>query len=170
MALGMGLGLSKANIFPGLPKELLDKLLYIWSSKYDMDDLASDIDDAVITVSSRDWVTNYIPETTEATFSIPDDEDFIAADGDDEFWVEDGVIQEKTFDDLIDLESENTIVKYTGYAPYRIDGLAIKHPDAVWTEKDKDILTRYFKLWPSHFGTMRDFGYMKDNRIFDSET
>ncbi len=170
MSLGLGLSIAKSSLLQGLSKDLADKLFYHFIGNYDSGNLADSLGSGSIIVTLGDadpWTSKFIPETL-ATFAIPDDADFIAADGADAFWVVEGVIQQKTFTELINSTTLRTLIKYSSFEPWMIHELAILKPDAVLTEANKDELTRYFKLWPTYFGDMREFGYMKDNRIFDS--
>jgi uncharacterized protein (TIGR02145 family) len=126
----------------------------------------------------KDWLTKVIPDTTAATFTVPDNATYIAADviedawmtdlapGDESFWFSNGTLTPMDFEDLISSNTSRTFIKYTDFAPYEISAIGILKADAVLTEADKIELTRYFKLWTQYWGyTMMDSGYMKDNRI-----
>lgn len=152
----------------GLSATLGAKFLLLWEGAYSGDNLKSDLDAAVITTSAKDWDSKYISDT-DSTFAAPDNATYIAADTDNFWFTSLGVQNQVTFDQLIASETLRTFVKYSDFEPWKIYAIGILKADATLTEADKDELTRYFKLWPTYFGDMREFGYMKDNRIFDSE-
>lgn len=157
---------SIVSISIGLPSELKAKFLFLWTGKYDGDDLQNDLDDDVITVTDKDWETKYIPETSESTFAVLDTAGYIAADTDN-FWFDAEETQlQKTFTNLIESTTARTFVKYSDFEPYQIFAIGIMKAGETLTENDEYILTRYFKLWTLYFGgEMREYGYMKDNRV-----
>ena len=148
-----------------LSTTLLDKFLYLWTGKYKSGNLHSDIDDTVITVTGKDWPTGYIPPSTAATFSVPNNSTYSTADTDN-FWFNPGILS-KTHGDLIASETDRTFVKYSDYAPYNIYAIGILKSGEVLTDADKIELNTYFWLWVQYWGaTMAETGYMKDNRTF----
>lgn len=149
-----------------LPGYLMDKFLLLWLKKYSGENLQSDLGDDVITVNGKDWITTRIPDT-DATFSVPENATFLAADGSDEFWFDgEGNLQQKTFTQLIESTTLRTFVKYTDFEPYEISAIGILKADAVLTENDIILVTRAFKLWAQYWGLeLMEQGYMKDNRI-----
>ena len=56
-----------------LSEELLDKFLFLWTGDFEGDNLANDLGDDVITVTGKDFDTNYIPATSSATFSFAEE-------------------------------------------------------------------------------------------------
>ena len=148
-----------------LSDDLYDKFLFLWTGNYKDGNLHSIISDEYITVSAKDWPTAYIPPTTAATFSVPNNSTYETADTDN-FWFSTGLLQ-KTHGDLIASETMRTFVKYTDSAPYRISAIGILKAGEVLTDADKEELNSYFQLWVQYWGeTMAETGYMKDNRIF----
>jgi hypothetical protein len=167
MRLGPGIGsiYLRGRRRGGMTEALKEKFLYLWSGKYDGDNLLSDLNDDVITVVNKDWETKYIPETTTGTFSTPDTAEYQNADTDN-FWFALGVLQ-KTHTHLIESETERTFIKYSDFEPYNIYAIGILKAGEVLTESDKKALDRYFKLWLFYWGTFSDSGYLKDNRVID---
>ena len=164
--LGYGLGLSSRRA-SGLSAELLAKFLFLWTGKYDGDDLLSDLSTDVITVTDKDWITKVIPETSAATFAVPENATYIAADGTDNFWFSAlDALLEKTFTNLIESTSLRTFVKYTDFEPYEVSAIGILKEGETLTDADKIELNTYFKLWVQYWSDiMAETGYMKDNRV-----
>ena len=162
------LGVRPFNRNAGLPPLLLAKFLYLWTGKYDGDDLLSDIDTTVITVTGKDWATPFIPPESTATFAVPDNATFVAADGAEDFWFDVAdTLQQKTHAELIASETLRSFVKYTDFEPYNISAIGILKDGEVLTEDDKVVLNIFFKLWVQYWETtMMESGYMKDNRTF----
>lgn len=149
-----------------LPDSLLAKFLFLWTGKFNGDNLLSDLDTDVITVTNKDFTSTYIPEASAATFAVPNNATYIAADGTDDFWfnVAD-VLQHKTFAELIASTTLRTFVKYTDFAPYNVSAIGILKDGEVITGAEEITLNTYFKLWAEYWGVMMDSGYMKDNRF-----
>jgi len=162
------LGGSDFRKAAGLPRTLLDKFLFLWTGKYDGDDLLSDLDASVITVTGKNWITKTIPQDTEATFAVPDNATYLAADGTDDWWFNGaGVLQQKTHADLIISTTMRTFIKYNDFDPYYVSAIGILKDGEVITEADEIVLNRFFKLWVQYWGLeMMLSGYMKDNRTF----
>ena len=159
------LGVLRSAISEAMPAALLAKFLYLWSGKYDGDDLLSNIDATVITVTDKDWSTTFIPATSSSTFSVPDNATFIAADGDDNFWfdIADTLLQ-KTLTNLIESTTLRTFVKYADIVPHNVFGIGILKEGEILTDEEKIKLNHYFRLWAEYWGVLMDSGYMKDNR------
>lgn len=158
-------GLLRAAIAKAMPADLEAKFLFLWTGKYDGDDLLNDLDTDVITVTGKDWATVYIPSTTSATFSVPDNATYIAADGDDDFWFDvTDSLEAKTHAELIASETLRSFVKYTDVAPHNVFGIGILKEGEILTDQEKIILNHYFRLWAEYWGELMDSGYMKDNR------
>ena len=167
MTLGIGTGLGKGGLHNGLPTALKAKFLFLWTGKFSGDNLKNDLDATVITVTGKDFTSRFIPGDSEATFAVPDNATYIAADGADDLWfnVAD-VLQQLAVADLIAGSTARTFVKYSDFEPYDIRAIGILKTASTLTEADQLVLTKYFKLWTQYFGyTMFETGYMKDNRI-----
>ena len=151
----------------GLPAALRAKFLFLWSGKYDGDNLKDDLGGAaVITVTDKDWTTNFIPPTTAATFAVPDNATFLAADGADDFWFDaSDTLLQKTHANLIASTTARTFIKYADTAPHNVIGIGILKAGETLTDGEKIKLNRYFRLWAEYWGEMMDSGYMKSNRI-----
>jgi hypothetical protein len=151
----------------GLPAALRAKFLFLWSGKYDGDNLKDDLGGAaVITVTGKDWTDRFIPPTTSATFAVPDNATFLAADGADDFWFNSSNTRlQKTHANLIASTSARTFIKYADTAPHNVYGIGILKDGETLTDGEKIKLNRYFRLWAEYWGEMMDSGYMKSNRI-----
>ena len=121
-----------------LPDSLLTKFLYLWTGKFNGDNLLSDLDTDVITVTGKDFTSTYIPETSTATFAVPNNATYLAADGADDFWfnVAD-VLQQKTFAELIASATLRTFIKYTDFAPYNVSAIGILKDGEILTDAEK---------------------------------
>ena len=157
-----------ANRRKGLPVALRAKFLFLWIGKFNGDNLKNDLGNDVITVTNKDFTTVYIPETSLATFAVPDNATYLGADGADDFWFDAAnVLQQKTHADLIASTTLRTFVKYTDFEPYQVSAIGILKEGEVLTTADKIALNKYFKLWVQYWGiSLMDSGYMKDNRTF----
>jgi hypothetical protein len=154
------------RIKSGLPAYLKAKFLYLWTGRYSGDNLLNNLGAEVITVTGKDWSTVYISPDTTATFSVPDNATFLAADGIDDFWfnVAD-TLQQKTHTELIESTTTRTFVYYSDEEPYNIHSIGILKDGEVLTEDEQIILTKYFKLWVQYWSTvMLGVGHMKTNR------
>jgi len=149
-----------------MPDSLKAKFLFLWVGDYDGDNLLDSLGSAaVITVTGKDWLTRYIPPDTSATFSVTDNADFLAADGTDDFWFDAAdSLESKIHADLIISETERTFIKYSDFEPYNVYAIGILKDGEVLTETEKNIVSKFFKLWIFYFGTFSDYGYLKDNR------
>lgn len=155
----------------GLPSALRAKFLFLWSGKYDGDNLKDDLGGAaVITVTDKDWTTNFIPPTTAATFAVPDNATFLAADGADDFWFDaSDTLLQKTHANLIASTTARTFIKYADVTPHNVIGIGILKAGETLTDGEKIKLNRYFRLWAEYWGELMDSGYVKSNRIVGEE-
>jgi hypothetical protein len=148
-----------------LPQELKEKFLFLWTTK-EGDNLMNLLGTDQVTITGKDFATSYIPEDTVATFAVPDNATYLAADGADDFWFNSsGVLQQKTLTNLISASPQRTFFKYADFAPFNGYALGILKAGEVLSESDKISLNRYFKLWAYYWGVLMDSGYTKDNRI-----
>lgn len=146
--------------------DLKAKFLLLWTGKFDGDNLLSDLDDSVITVTGKDFTTKYIPQDSEATFAVTDNASYLAADGTDDFWFDGAnALLQKTFAELIASTTQRTFVKYTDFEPYNVSAIGILKEGEELTEDDKNRLSSYFKLSVQYWGIeFSEYGYFKDNR------
>jgi hypothetical protein len=164
--IGIGVGMPFRRTALGLSPSLRAKFLYLWTGSYEGDDLLSDLGNEVIAVTGKDWGTSYITPDTSATFAVPDNATFLAADGSDDFWFDDSdVLQQKDHADLIASATLRTFIKYADFEPYNVYAIGILKAGEVLTDSDKIELNRFFKLWAEYWGVLMDSGYVKDNRI-----
>jgi hypothetical protein len=132
---------------------------YIWGSY-----LVSALPDRRrITVTGMDFITNYIPETSIATFKLAADADFIADDTDG-LWFTGGIQNALTVTDLISGDYR-TIVKYSNSPPYDISMIGLLRVGVVMTTSILNDLHTDFLLWMFWTGVLNDYGYLKDNRL-----
>lgn len=154
------------RIKSGLPAYLKAKFLYLWTGRYSGDNLLNNLGAEVITVTGKDWSTVYISPDTTATFAVPDNATFLAADGTDDFWFNGSdVLQQKTHAELIESTTTRTFVHYSDEEPYNISGIGILKDGETISESERIILTKYFKLWVQYWSTtMMEVGHLKTNR------
>ena len=153
----------------GLPAALKAKFLFLWTGKYDGDNLLSDLDSTVITVTDRDWITIQIPDTI-ATFNVPANATYLAADGTDDVWFDSSDnLNLLNFLQLIAGNPQRTFVKCTDFEPYLVSVIGILKTGETISEAEEILLTRYFKLWFLYWGEPSEYGYMKDNKLFPAE-
>jgi hypothetical protein len=163
IGIGIGLGLSSRRA-EGLSPDLLAKFELLWEAGYNGDNLQSIINSDVITVTGKDWTGKFIPETTSATFAVPNNATYLACDGTDDFLFDDeDTLIQNTFADLIGYDPQRTFIKYSDFEPYEVSKWGILKADAVLTDGDKNELSRYFKLHIMYFDEWNDYGYNKDN-------
>lgn len=162
---------SNAGKPAGLPAALRAKFLFIWTGKYDGDNLKDDLGGAaVITVTDKDWTTSFIPPTTAATFAVPDNATFLAADGADDFWFNaSNALLQKTHANLIASTTARTFIKYADTSPHNVYGIGILKDGETLTDGEKIKLNRYFRLWAEYWGELMDSGYLKSNRIVEED-
>ena len=165
--LGIGITNRKPSI-SGLPGYLRDKFLFLWLGDYQGDNLLNSLGTDYITVTNKDWSTKVIPDTTSATFSVPNNASYLNADGAEDFWFNSGnTLLQKTFTQLIESTTFRTFVKYNEDSPYFIYAIGVLKQGETISDEEKVILTKYFRLWVQYWSTvMMEQGYMKDNRTF----
>ena len=154
------------RIKSGLPAYLKAKFRYLWTGRYSGDNLLNNLGAEVITVTGKDWSTVYISPDTTATFAVPDNATFLAADGTDDFWFNGSdVLQQKTHTELIESTTLRTFVHYSDEEPYNISGIGILKNGEKISDSEQIILTKYFKLWVQYWSTtMMEVGHLKTNR------
>lgn len=164
----IGNTISSQRRISGLPDTLLAKMLYFWTGKYDGDDLLSNLDTSVITVTSKDWSSKYINSASTATFAVPNNPTYLNADGADDFWFDAGnTLIQVDLAQLIGYDPQRTFIKYADFDPYHVYAICILKTGEVLTDDEKNILSHYFKLHLFYFGVLNNFGYLKDNVGFE---
>lgn len=157
-----------SNLASGLPAVTRNKLLFLWTGDFSGDNLLSDLDTTVITVTGKDFTTSYIPATSAATFAIPDNATYKGADTDN-FWHSGSTILQKTIAQMVGTDNSRTFFKYADEAPHHITAFAIAKADAVFDSVDQDNLSKFFWLWLYYFGTLNDYGHLKENRPVEED-
>lgn len=147
--------------------EQSDKVLYLWTGKFDGDNLLSDIDDTVITVKDKDFSTSYIPYTSAATFAVPNNATFKAADDDLMWFNSSGTPKTIAVKQLVNFDYTRTIIKYDDESPYHIRAIMILKDGETLTDDEIDDLHKDFALWIYWAGTENELGHQKDNRVID---
>jgi hypothetical protein len=152
----------------GLSADLLAKFLYLWTGKYNGDNLLSDLSSDEITVTSKDWTSRYIDSSSSSTFAVPIGTTYLNADGSDDFWYNiSDVRQQRTLADLIGYDPQRTFIKYADFDPFHVYAIGILKTGETLTDDDKNKLSHFFKLHMFYFGVLNDHGYMKDNVGFE---
>lgn len=164
---GIGKGLSpalKGSLLNCLKSTTKAKFLFLWTGKFDGDNLLSDLDSSVITVTNKDFATNYIPAISTATFAIPDNATYKTAD-EDLLWANSGgVVLEKTTSQLVEFDYTRTLIKYSNNSPYNIQAIGILKTGEALNATEIDEVHKYFKLWLYWSGVLNANGYIKGNR------
>jgi hypothetical protein len=163
-SLGLGLGLHKYNQRSWITPELRDKFLFLWTGKFDGDNLLSDLDSTAITVTGKDFTTSYIPYTSAATFAVPDNATFEAADTDLMWFDSGGTPKTIAVKQLVNFDYERTLIKFDDSSPYHVRMIGILKAGETLTEDEVDRVHRGFYLWVYWSGVENDYGHYKDNR------
>lgn len=168
LKIGISNSIGSGSFVDVLPEELKAKFLFLWTGKVDGDHLLNDLGEDFITITGKDFTGSIIPPNTEATFAVPENATYLAADGSDDWWfsVAD-ILQQKTHEDLISGTTGRTFIKYADFPPYNVYIIGILKTGETLTDDEKNTLSRYFKLWLFYFGTYSDYGYLKDNRTIE---
>ena len=151
---------SKLNLLKSTTKA---KFLFLWTGKFDGNNLLSDLDSSVITVTGKDFASSYIPSTSAATFAIPDNVTYKTAD-EDLFWNTSGTVLQKTTAQLVEFDYTRTLIKYSNNSPYNIQAIGILKTGEVLTATEIDEVHKYFRLWIYWSGVLNANGYIKGNR------
>jgi len=146
----------------GLSQEIQSKFLYLWTGKFSGNNLLSDLDSNIITVTGKDFSSKYIPSTTAATFRIPNDQDFIDADSDN-IWYQDD-FRQVTAEELVTYDFSRTIVKYSNVGPHNISAIGILKYGETLTANELNAVFKYFELSVYWNDSYNDNGRIKENR------
>lgn len=145
--------------------DILEKMLFFWDGFFIGDDLKNELGTDVMTVVNKDFLTNYIPPTSTATFNAPNTEIYKTADEDNFWFTAGGDLIDITISDLYGCTAERTFVKYSNAEPYNVYWIGILKTGEILTDSDKDRLSKQFELWIYYFGELNDYGVLKDNGI-----
>lgn len=121
-------------------------------------------DQRKITITSKDFTSDYIPYSSSSTFSLPADSDFIADDTDN-LWFTAGVPNSVSVSDLADSDYSRTLVKCSHEDPYDITAIGLLRNALTLTASQTNQIHQYFQLWIYWSGYYNDYGYLKDNRL-----
>jgi hypothetical protein len=138
---------------------------YLWTGLNYSNWLISDfIDRRKITITGRDFVTNYIPAASVATFKLQNDADLIAIDSVDNLWFDGGGNQSVvTAANLYGTDYSCTLVKCNHSAPYDIHSIGVGDTSS-FTVAQINKAHEDFELWMFWNGILNAFGYIKANR------
>lgn len=144
-------------------KDILD---FLWIGSVDNNYLLSVIGNRKITVTGKDFLTTYIPESSTATFRITDDAIMRADDDIDNIWfVPGGIQKDVTVSNLIGGDYR-TIVKYNNISPFDIYMIGLIKHGLVLTVNQVNSISRDLQLSILWSGVYNDYGYLKDNRQY----
>lgn len=152
------------EIVSHIPSELLSKFEILWVGQIDGSKLLSTVAGSHIDVNDKDFSSSYIPGSTQATFQLQDVQRFKAADTDNLWFDEAGLVRQVPLSELVDFDYQSTVVKYSNSAPYNVSWIGLLRADEVLTQQQIDQLHFYFSLNIMWSGFYNDFGSLKDNR------
>jgi hypothetical protein len=116
----------------------------IWmEGNYDGDNLKNTLTGSNITITGKDFSTDYIPITSNAIF---------------------GFSTPKTALELVSEDYPNILVKYDNTAPHHIRMIGVLKDGITLTQPELDQLHQLFDLWIWWSGEWNDYGVLKDNR------
>lgn len=146
------------------PALLKAKMLILFTGGISGSTLLSEIGADVITVAGKDFTTNTIPSDSTATFTLPNNATYRAADTDNLWFTEAGASRNVTVSELIGYDFARTVVCYSSTSPHNIQWIGLLAADATLSEAEVNLLHRAFRLHIFWSGTWNDYGYFKDNR------
>jgi hypothetical protein len=128
--------------------------------------ISSFIDHRKILITSRDFLGDFIPEGSIATFKLQDDADLILDDAPDHLWFDAaGNQNDVTAPDLYSIDYARTVIKYAHSSPYNITAIGLLKSGIILTPTQLDRIHSDFELWLFWSGFWNDYGYLKDNRL-----
>jgi len=142
------------------------KFQYIWQEgSFSGDDLLDVLGSGdVITVTGKDFVTDYIPATSAATFDVPNNATYIADDT-DFLWInrnEDSRGVEVS--ELIGYDFSRTLIKYDNASPHHIRWIGILKAGEALTAAELNTIHTQFELPLFWSGVENVNGFVKANR------
>jgi hypothetical protein len=165
-----GSGLSRKTVVRGIKYQALythlsSLLDFFWTVPVNGDYLINFLDGRKITITGKDFITDYIPGTSAATFKLQSDADFILDDISDFIWFDRyGNQRPVTVTELIS-DNYRTVVQYRNEAPLDILAIGLIKSTIVLTQTIIDQLSEDMWLWLYWSGFFNDYGYLKDNRM-----
>lgn len=140
---------------------------FLWSGIVYQDYLISSlVDRRKIMITGKDFVTDYIPATSTASFTLQADADLILDDTDN-FWFDgSGVQKSVSVGDMVVSDYGRTIIKYSAIAPYDVSAIGVIKSGVILSASKIDKLHEMFELWIFWNGYLNQYGYLKTNRTF----
>jgi len=117
-----------------------------------------------ITITGKDFSSDYIPYTSEATFQIPDNATLKVDDTDYLWFDRNGVVRNVEVSELVGYDFARTIIKYDNSTPYHIRFIGILKSGVTLTAAQVDRLHTYFELPLFWSGVENVNGVIKGNR------
>lgn len=154
----------------GLSPALKAKFLALGDFEIVSGELINILGTGNLVVTGTEWAGKIMLSNETATIAIPNDADFIAADGTDAFWY-DSTIQQKTAYELISTFNSRTFIKYTNELNdddlHELSYWGILKDGETLTQTDENNLSAYFDLDVYYFGYLNDYGVIKERIIQD---
>jgi hypothetical protein len=125
---------------------LLSIMDFLWIGNIDGNKLLSILDWRYITIVGKDFTGSFIPATSTATFTLPNDADYVADDLDN-FWFMGGVSNVKTAQLLADPMLSRTVILYNNDIPFDIYAIGLLKGTTVLTDAQREQLGHDFQLW-----------------------
>lgn len=160
---GIGVGQGALSNFP---QSLKNKFLFLWTGKFNGNNLLSDLNADVITVTGKDFATSYIPEGSAATFKMPNTTDYQTADKDTIWFNSTATQRAETLTELIAYDFNRTFIDYEAGSPHNINKIGILKAGAILNNNEINELHKYFKLSIYWTNVLNVNGVLKANRQF----
>jgi hypothetical protein len=140
---------------------------FFWVGGVSGNYLYSVTDDRKATITGKDFLGNYIPDTSLATFTLPLDSDFIADDTDLLWFDTIGNQRLVTEDELENWDYSRTIIKYDNNSPHHIRWIGLLNSSIVLNATEINQLHDYFELSIFWSDILNGYGRIKANRPID---
>jgi hypothetical protein len=155
---------QQKNHSVALPVDLKNLFSVLFQEQVSGNFLVDEISGNDFTITSKDFVTNFIPSTSTCTISLGDVAALKVDDADGLFYTDAGTSKQVPISYLLNNDYTRTLVKYSDESPYDIQWIGILDDAATPTDDQWNRLHRYFNLHTYWSGVYNDFGYIKDNR------
>lgn len=142
---------------------------FLWTGNIEGDELVDISGNGNnLLITDKDFTGNYIPATSSATFSIPDDA-ALKADDAELFWHDSGDnILQKSAADLVASDYQKTIIKYDSTSPYNVRWIGMLKSTVTLTAEQTNKLHESFELWLYWSSVLNAYGVIKGNRFITS--
>lgn len=151
-----------------IPSDLAALFSVLWIGNISGNYLVDTISGNNILVTNKDFSTTTIPESSTATFSLPNTSSLKTDDDFDNAWYDSsGTIKQQTVTNLLGRDYSRTLVKYANSSPYDIEWIGVLKSSATPTSDQWNRLHTYFRLHVYWSGMFNDYGYLKDNIALD---